>query len=353
MEKKKSKIVIVMGVINVILMVCLIVLWVQLKQAKGEAIFSFFNSHRKAVVMVASLNVRDKPDSSSKRIGTLVYGETVTVLNKEDEWSYIEYKGAKGYVMSAFLSEVAQSKSSVDKNKAERNAKDKSEIGRFTQDKKSETDFYTYTENGFIRISIPNQAVDVNCDGSVLSYHIRSAWSDVLYTYEIDDSIIEIYDTERKINAITSSFVSSNSDYRGSTIREISNALKRIKERHDPIPTIWTKNVGENGASYCFTGLIKITDSFSSVTLYEEAYNFIDGITVHEKVIVRCVDFDTYKQSFDTTMGQNQAEEEFTEYVGLLKDNITCRVGDAVIEYTNSMNDFIELFMARRPIDVR
>ncbi len=359
MEKTKSKTTIILGIIIALLAVCVIVLWAQLKKERGENFFSFFKaSQSEAIVITSSVNVRQEPDMTSQRIGALVHGQKIKVLGHSEGWTYIEIDGQKGYVKSEYLSESKSKSTSKEdassaKNKAERSAKNQSEIGIFTQDKKITTDFYAYTANGFVCIHVPEEAVDLEFDGSVLSYHIRSKWADVLYTYDIDMSLTDKYDTERKIDSITSSFIESNTQLRGYTTNEIVNALERIQEGGGAIPTVWWKNVGQNGASYVFTGPVDVNNHVRTATLSEEAFNYIDGITIQEKVEVICVDFITYKNSLDTTMAQKQAEEECAEYINSLKNNISVHVEGDTPSYTNSIYDFIDLFKARRPIDIR
>ncbi len=302
-------------------------------------------------VAVTTLNVREMPDLYSSRVGILAAGETVVVHKQVDGWAEIEYNGAKGYVMSAYLYQTEDSVAVPNKNKAERKAKNKKEIGRFTQDKKNPTDYYAYTENGFVRIQLPQNIYDLNFDEKVLSFHLRTKWADVLFTYEIVDTSDDVFDTERKINNIIDGFEFKTKDFQ--SFDDLFYYVRSAMEPGRGNPTVWLKKVGTNGASYIYTGPGENLVSIVLASLYEEAYNYYDGITIHEKVEVRCMDFDTYKNSLDTTMAQNQADEEFQDFAQMLNINVKCVENDAEFEYTNSMCEFIELFKLNKKIDNR
>ena len=52
-----------------------------------------------------SVNVREAPSTSSKSIGSIPYGDSVTALYDENSsWTCIRWRGGYGYVMSRFLS---------------------------------------------------------------------------------------------------------------------------------------------------------------------------------------------------------------------------------------------------------
>lgn len=56
-----------------------------------------------ATVNATSLNVRSEPSSSSKQIGSLKKGSTVTVFQIEKGWANISFNGGKAWVSSAYL----------------------------------------------------------------------------------------------------------------------------------------------------------------------------------------------------------------------------------------------------------
>lgn len=64
----------------------------------------------KMKVVASSLNVRDEPDVSSRRIGRLSEGAVVTVqASFSDGWKYITYgDGALGYVDGSYLAEYVE-----------------------------------------------------------------------------------------------------------------------------------------------------------------------------------------------------------------------------------------------------
>jgi N-acetylmuramoyl-L-alanine amidase len=56
-----------------------------------------------ATVDATSLNVREEPSLSAKRIGSLKMGEKINVLKVEKGWANIPFKGTKGWVSAEFL----------------------------------------------------------------------------------------------------------------------------------------------------------------------------------------------------------------------------------------------------------
>ena len=52
----------------------------------------------------SALNVRSKPSTSAKKIGSLSRGQSCTVTSTSNGWSRIKYKGSNGYVSSEYLS---------------------------------------------------------------------------------------------------------------------------------------------------------------------------------------------------------------------------------------------------------
>ncbi|WP_228548358.1 SH3 domain-containing protein [Sporosarcina obsidiansis] len=57
-----------------------------------------------ATVTTDILNVREKPSTSSKKVGTLKKGNKVTVYSKtKDGWTQIQYKKKKAYVSTKYL----------------------------------------------------------------------------------------------------------------------------------------------------------------------------------------------------------------------------------------------------------
>ena len=48
-------------------------------------------------------NVRQEPNSGSKKLGSLSWGKTVKVLGQEGDWTMIEYKGGVAYVFSEYV----------------------------------------------------------------------------------------------------------------------------------------------------------------------------------------------------------------------------------------------------------
>lgn len=59
----------------------------------------------------SALNVRSKPSTSAKAIGSLTRGQSCTVTSTSNGWSRIKYHGSKGYVSSEYLSKKKPSSS--------------------------------------------------------------------------------------------------------------------------------------------------------------------------------------------------------------------------------------------------
>lgn len=57
----------------------------------------------KALVRATVLNVRQSPDRSSTKIGSLREGQEVEVLRREGDWSQIRFGNQTGWVVSQFL----------------------------------------------------------------------------------------------------------------------------------------------------------------------------------------------------------------------------------------------------------
>lgn len=53
-----------------------------------------------------NLNFRDAPQFNSNVIGSLPNGTAVTVMSRHGEWSYIDFRGKKGYVYSKYLRSI-------------------------------------------------------------------------------------------------------------------------------------------------------------------------------------------------------------------------------------------------------
>ena len=62
----------------------------------------------KAVVTADSLWLRESPSSSAKTLAKMYKGETVTVLEKGDTWSHVQYGSLTGYSMNGFLQFVEE-----------------------------------------------------------------------------------------------------------------------------------------------------------------------------------------------------------------------------------------------------
>jgi hypothetical protein len=74
-----------------------------LYQSKGQ------NSYPEYVVTAQSLNFREKAGKNHPVVGGLNQGDTVLVLNKNEEnWWQIKFKNKKGYVYSKYLRECAE-----------------------------------------------------------------------------------------------------------------------------------------------------------------------------------------------------------------------------------------------------
>ncbi|MBY6036475.1 SH3 domain-containing protein [Fictibacillus nanhaiensis] len=61
------------------------------------------SAQNKATVNATSLNVREQPSLSSKKVGSLKNGETVTVFKTEKGWSQISFNGKKAWASTEFL----------------------------------------------------------------------------------------------------------------------------------------------------------------------------------------------------------------------------------------------------------
>ncbi|PLS17928.1 hypothetical protein CVD28_09580 [Bacillus sp. M6-12] len=59
-----------------------------------------------AKVNAAKLNIREKPVISSKAIGKLINGQTVTILEQKTGWSKISFSGKYGWVSSDYLKQL-------------------------------------------------------------------------------------------------------------------------------------------------------------------------------------------------------------------------------------------------------
>lgn len=60
-----------------------------------------------ATVQASSLNIRSAPDTSGSITATVRHGEIVVILEKTNsDWYLINYRGAKGYVASMYLTNV-------------------------------------------------------------------------------------------------------------------------------------------------------------------------------------------------------------------------------------------------------
>lgn len=55
-----------------------------------------------------TVNVRQRPDSESPRVGKVNVGQTVSVFEKADGWAKIESGSLRGYMMTEFLQEEKQ-----------------------------------------------------------------------------------------------------------------------------------------------------------------------------------------------------------------------------------------------------
>ena len=74
-------------------------------------------------VNVSAVNIRKKPDLSSKKLGTIKLGEQYDVINRDGNWIEIEYaKNKKGWVYS-FYGTLSTTK--VENSKSDSNTKDK------------------------------------------------------------------------------------------------------------------------------------------------------------------------------------------------------------------------------------
>jgi len=61
------------------------------------------NEKKYAVVTASALNVRSGPSTKNHRIGMVVRGNKLTVLEKAGEWYKIEYNGLTGYVLGDYI----------------------------------------------------------------------------------------------------------------------------------------------------------------------------------------------------------------------------------------------------------
>ena len=67
---------------------------------------SRINKLNKVMYATTALNVRSKPSSKGKKLGTLKFAQKVTVTGQDSNtgWYRITYKGKVGYVSNAYLS---------------------------------------------------------------------------------------------------------------------------------------------------------------------------------------------------------------------------------------------------------
>lgn len=90
------------------------------------SLFSAFNfeasaavktTAKSATVTADNLNVREKPSSSSKKVGSLKKGTKVTVYsNTKQGWTEIQYNKKKAYVNSKYLKGIVATNTSVSWN---------------------------------------------------------------------------------------------------------------------------------------------------------------------------------------------------------------------------------------------
>ena len=71
----------------------------------------------KTMYATTALNVRSKPSSKSKKLGTLKFAQKVTVTGQDSDtgWYRITYKGKVGYVSGSYLSTSKPSSGSTSK----------------------------------------------------------------------------------------------------------------------------------------------------------------------------------------------------------------------------------------------
>jgi stage II sporulation protein D len=61
------------------------------------------NERRYAIVTASALNVRSGPSTRNHRVGMVVRGNKLTILEKSGEWYKMEYKGLQGYVHGNYI----------------------------------------------------------------------------------------------------------------------------------------------------------------------------------------------------------------------------------------------------------
>ncbi|MGE8080576.1 SH3 domain-containing protein, partial [Peribacillus loiseleuriae] len=70
---------------------------------------TFATAKTQANVSVSSLNVREKPSTSSKSLGSLKKGQVVTIETVQGNWSKVPYGKKYGWVSSSYLTKVTTS----------------------------------------------------------------------------------------------------------------------------------------------------------------------------------------------------------------------------------------------------
>lgn len=79
--------------------------WYQI-QYNGRTAYTsaqYVTADRTAMVYSNTLTVRLSPNSSARRLGTLLYGDRVTVLGTTGSWYKIDYRGITGYVAAQHM----------------------------------------------------------------------------------------------------------------------------------------------------------------------------------------------------------------------------------------------------------
>ena len=160
--------------------------------------------------------------------------------------------------------------------------------------------YYIITENSYIIFVIPDSAIVDDFSETRFKFHVSNDWISVSYLYEFEDSIQSRYDTERKVNGITSQLKNAYHD-------EKYDARYYLKDYQEFYYTL----IGDNSAAYSFLSVKEMdSNSYELSELYEESFAYIDNIPLHEKIQIDYYNYKDYYDSCDTEMRKKEVADE-------------------------------------------
>ena len=164
--------------------------------------------------------------------------------------------------------------------------------------------------------------------GKRLSYSIENEWIRVNFLYEEVPEIKSAPECELRVRSITSKLPLSLSEgYRSDTygVYILQDLKDQFPYHYDyyygsrmiNIDDVWYLTIGYNGASYFYESSKNTSkDDLTFKKIIEEAYNYLDGITIHEKIEVTYYNYIDYYNSLPTTIEKNEADRNYSDIVG-------------------------------------